>query len=62
MLLPLSALAAIMVYQATNPAIYYLIGVGVYFWAYSEGEVCDSFYLLVLVSIALVGEIQRIAG
>ncbi|PSS27912.1 hypothetical protein M430DRAFT_15157 [Amorphotheca resinae ATCC 22711] len=37
--LPLTALAAALLYQATNPAIYYLIGLGVYFWAYSEGEV-----------------------
>jgi hypothetical protein len=36
---PLAALAAALLYQATNPAIYYLIGIGVYFWAYSEGEV-----------------------
>ncbi|KAJ9616286.1 hypothetical protein H2200_000003 [Cladophialophora chaetospira] len=40
---PLSALAAALLYQATNPAIYYLIGVGIYFWAYSEGEtVCPE--------------------
>ncbi len=37
--LPLSALAAILMYQATNAAIYQMIGLGVYFWAYSEGEV-----------------------
>ncbi|RFU23704.1 hypothetical protein B7463_g12632, partial [Scytalidium lignicola] len=37
--LPLAALAGALLYQATNPAIYYLIGMGVYFWAYSEGEV-----------------------
>lgn len=37
--LPLCALAAGLVYQATNAAIYYLIGMVVYFWAYSEGEV-----------------------
>ena len=36
---PLAALAALLLYQGTNPGIYYLIGVGVYFWAYSEGEV-----------------------
>lgn len=36
---PVAALAAALLYQATNPAIYYTIGVGVYFWAYSEGEV-----------------------
>jgi len=37
--LPLAALSAALLYQATNPAIYYTIGMGVYFWAYSEGEV-----------------------
>lgn len=25
-------------YQSTNSAIYYMIGMGAYFWAYSEGE------------------------
>lgn len=39
---PLSALLAALLYQGTDPAIYYLIGIGVYFWAYSEGEVCSS--------------------
>ncbi|KAJ5871254.1 uncharacterized protein N7529_003607 [Penicillium soppii] len=38
-LYPLSALLAALLYQGTDPAIYYLIGIGVYFWAYSEGEV-----------------------
>ena len=37
--LPLTALASALLYQATNPAIYYMIALGVYFWAYSEGEV-----------------------
>ncbi|KAI9848285.1 MAG: hypothetical protein M1837_000549 [Sclerophora amabilis] len=37
-LYPLSALAAALLYQGTNPAIYYTIGMVVYFWAYSEGE------------------------
>lgn len=37
--LPLTALAASLLYQATNPAIYYTIAMVVYFWAYSEGEV-----------------------
>lgn len=37
--LPMSALAAILLYQATNAAIYQMIGLAVYFWAYSEGEV-----------------------
>lgn len=39
LLLPLSSLAAVLLYQGTNPASYYLIGCGVYFWAYTEGEV-----------------------
>jgi len=38
-ILPLAGLAAALLYQATNPAIYYAIAIGVYFWAYSEGEV-----------------------
>lgn len=33
------AMAAVLLYQATNSALYYLIGIGVYFWAYTEGEV-----------------------
>lgn len=37
--LPMAALSAALIYQATNPAIYYVIGMGVYFWAYSEGEI-----------------------
>lgn len=36
---PLSSLVALLLYQGTNPGIYYLVGMGVYFWAYSEGEV-----------------------
>lgn len=39
MVLPMAALAAALLYQATNPAIYYTIGLVVYFWGYSEGEV-----------------------
>jgi hypothetical protein len=38
-ILPLTALSAALMYQATNPAIYYMIGMVVYFWAYSEGEI-----------------------
>lgn len=37
---PLAALAAILIYQGTNAAIYYLVAMMAYFWAYSEGEVC----------------------
>lgn len=40
---PLSALAAILLYQGTHPALYYLVGMGVYFWAYTEGEVSVVF-------------------
>lgn len=37
--LPLATLSAVLLYQTTNAALYYIIGCGVYFWAYSEGEV-----------------------
>ena len=36
---PLSAMAAVLLYQATNAALYYIIGVVIYFWAFCEGEV-----------------------
>ena len=36
---PLSSLVALLLYQGTNAGLYYLIGMGVYFWAFSEGEV-----------------------
>lgn len=38
-MLPLAALAAALLYQGTNAAIYYTIGMVIYFWGYSEGEV-----------------------
>lgn len=38
--LPLTALAAILTYQGTNAALYYLAAMAVEFWAYAEGEVC----------------------
>ena len=37
--LPFATLAAALLYQATDPAIYYLIGIGLYLWAYHSGEV-----------------------
>lgn len=40
--LPLASLSAVLLYQGTNAALYYLIGVGVYLWAYSEGEVSSG--------------------
>jgi hypothetical protein len=36
---PLSALCALLIYQGTNSGLYYIIGMGAYFWAFSEGEV-----------------------
>lgn len=46
MWLPLASLSSLLLYQATNPALYYFIAIGVYFWAYSEGEVSSSYYQL----------------
>lgn len=40
--LPMTALLAILIYQGTNAALYYLIGMMVYFVAYSEGEVSTT--------------------
>jgi hypothetical protein len=37
--MPLLALASILLYQGTNPAVYYVIAMVAYFVAYSEGEV-----------------------
>ncbi|OQO01860.1 hypothetical protein B0A48_12333 [Cryoendolithus antarcticus] len=37
--LPLAALSAMLMYQGTNAALYYVIGLGVYVWGYCEGEV-----------------------
>ena len=36
---PLFAMACLLLYQATNAGLYYLIGMGIYFWAFAEGEV-----------------------
>ena len=51
---PLSALLAVLLYQGTHPALYYLVGMGVYFWAYTEGEVCASPTGVVLNAESLV--------
>lgn len=37
--LPMAALAAVLIYQGTNAALYYLVAMIVEFWAYAEGEV-----------------------
>jgi hypothetical protein len=39
---PLAALAGAIMYQSTNAAIYYVIGVVIYFVAFSEGEVSSQ--------------------
>ena len=39
MVYPLSSLAALLLYQGTNAGLYYIVGMGVYFWAFTEGEV-----------------------
>lgn len=36
---PLSSLASLLLYQGTNAGLYYLVGMAVYFWGFSEGEV-----------------------
>lgn len=41
---PLASLAALLMYQSTNPGIYYLIAVGVYFWAFCQGEVSLGYH------------------
>lgn len=41
--LPIAAVVALFLYQGTNPAIYYVIAWAIYFWGYSEGEVCKSY-------------------
>ncbi|KAH6895214.1 hypothetical protein B0T10DRAFT_210524 [Thelonectria olida] len=42
-ILPLTALSAVLIYQGTNAALYYLVGMIVYFWGYSEGEIiCET--------------------
>lgn len=35
---PMAAMSSVILYQATNPAIYYSIGITVWVWAYAEGE------------------------
>ena len=52
--LPMAALVAALLYQATNPAIYYTIAMVVYFWAYSEGEVCFDIWVMEVLFIDLI--------
>lgn len=37
--IPLMSLSCALLYQAMDPALFYLIGLVAYFWAYAEGEV-----------------------
>lgn len=37
--LPLYSLAALLMYQSTNPGIYYIVAVVAYFWAHCDGEI-----------------------
>ncbi|CAG8976615.1 hypothetical protein HYALB_00002130 [Hymenoscyphus albidus] len=37
--LPLATLAAALLYQGSNAAIYYVVGIIIYFMAYADGEV-----------------------
>lgn len=37
--MPFAAIAAVLLYQGTNAALYYLVAMAVEFWAYAEGEV-----------------------
>lgn len=41
---PLSVFVAVLLYQGTNAAIYYMVGIAVYCWAYSEGEVSQALH------------------
>ncbi|GAM87407.1 hypothetical protein ANO11243_054310 [Dothideomycetidae sp. 11243] len=37
--LPLASLSSVLLYQGSDPALYYMIATAVYFWAFTEGEV-----------------------
>jgi hypothetical protein len=50
---PLFALTSLLQYQSTNAGLYYLIGVGVYFWAFLEGEVSQR-QLILLCSLLIM--------
>lgn len=58
---PLSILAAALLYQGTNAAIYYLVGLGIYFWAYSEGEVCLPLFSILFEILSTNGCYHRLS-
>lgn len=40
---PANAVLVALLYQGTDPAAYYLLGIILYFWAYTQGEeVCEK--------------------
>lgn len=52
----LAAVPAMLLYQGTNAAIYYLVALAVYVWAYTEGEVCifpQSMHLVKLLMVCM---------
>jgi hypothetical protein len=49
---PLSALVAGLLYQGTNSALYYVVGMVVYFWGYSEGEVSATQLLVTSITVS----------
>lgn len=60
--LPLVSLSSMLLYQATNPALYYLIGLGAYFWAYTEGEVSDGSQSEWLCGYVLMSDAGHMCG
>lgn len=42
LMLPLLALTSVLMFQSTNAGLYYMIGMVIYFWGFSEGEVNDT--------------------
>ena len=58
--LPLVSLSCVLMYQATDPALYYLIALAAYFWAYTEGEV--SRLLSIEATVPLLTLIQVICA
>jgi hypothetical protein len=53
-LFPLLALAAIIMYQTTNAAIYYVIGEIIYFWAFYDGEVSYHIHACCFVQLLTI--------
>lgn len=39
-IIPMATLPAILLYQTTNAALYYILAMSIYIWGYCQGEVC----------------------